>query len=260
MLLCTLVRHKLTSRSGSCVLNTLSDFHVPAHPPVATDKPEPEPARIGTLAIGRTGQHWSVGKLIGKGWKKWTTGVKMVWKCPETKNALDWPDSSIVDIGCISLLNICSYSVNLCICWLRSLHSQCSCSLLLTTVPCSWDLNSHFMLFQWFARAAHFLQLGKAATCTLCKVHTKCTHHQTVAYIVWQEGCTHGSRTRVRTPGNERGSNGTVTTALTRRPRRRWKTQTQPVCTRGFLDNNKLMGFTSHILFMLSDGVSGSLR
>lgn len=59
---------------------------------------------------------------------------------------------------------------------------------------------------------------------------------------------------------NERDSDRSLTSVPPRRPRWRRNTGTQLVCVQEFLDHNKLMGFTSHILFMLSDGVAGSLR
>lgn len=43
-------------------------------------------------------------------------------------------------------------------------------------------------------------------------------------------------------------------------PEAQQKTETQPVCARAFHDNNKLVGFTSHLLFTLFDGVWGSLH
>lgn len=38
-------------------------------------------------------------------------------------------------------------------------------------------------------------------------------------------------------------------------PEAQQKTETQPVCAQAFHDNNKLVGFTSHLLFTLFDGV-----
>lgn len=43
-------------------------------------------------------------------------------------------------------------------------------------------------------------------------------------------------------------------------PEAQQKTERQPVCAQAFHDNNKLVGFTSHLLFMLFDGVWGSLH
>lgn len=93
-----------------------------------------------------------------------------------------------------------------------------------------------------------------------CIKGTVNVHTRPFVYIAWQGESVNKSCMSVRALGNERGSNRTLTTVLTRRPRRSRKTETQPVCAQDFHDNNKLMGFTSHILFMLFDGVWGSLH
>lgn len=60
---------------------------------------------------------------------------------------------------------------------------------------------------------------------------------------------------------NERRSQGTLTSVLTiARGKTENRNKTQTVCSLDFHDNNKLMEFTSHLLFILFDGVVGDLH